>query len=120
MSRQLVVSVTCGPESAERLSQALTVAATAVAAGVDVVVWLSGDATWMAVPGHAEQVTLPHAASFADLRDTVLAAGDLVVCTQCAARRDLTESDLVPGARIAGAASLVEHITRDGVQALVY
>ncbi len=53
----LVVKVTCGVEAPERLNQALTVAATAVAGGVEVSLWLTGDATWLAVPGRAESWT---------------------------------------------------------------
>ena len=49
-----------------------------------------------------------------------LSGGRLVVCTQCAARRDLTAADLVAGATIAGAASFVEAVLTEGVQALVY
>ena len=37
-----------------------------------------------------------------------------------AARRQITEDVLVPGARIAGAASFAESVLADGVQALVY
>lgn len=120
MSRRLVVKLTSGAEAAERCSQALTVSAVAVAAGTDVSLWLTGEASWLAVPGRAEQVTLPHSAPLADLRDAVLAAGTLTVCTQCAARRGITEPDLLPGVRIAGAASFVDEISQDGVQALVY
>ena len=119
-SRALVVKVTCGTESLERLNQAFTVAATAVASGVGVSLWLTGDATWMAVPGRAEAVELPHAADLADLRDAVLGAGTVTVCGQCAARRDLTEADLVDGVVIRGAAAFVEEVTADGAQALVY
>jgi hypothetical protein len=32
----------------------------------------------------------------ADLRDAVIADGRVTVCSQCAARRDLTEADLLP------------------------
>jgi hypothetical protein len=42
------------------------------------------------------------------------------VCTQCAARRELGEADLVAGAVIRGSASFVEEILADGAQALVY
>jgi predicted peroxiredoxin len=118
--RTLVLKVTCGTESLERLNQAFTVAATAVASGVPVSLWLTGEATWMAVPGRAEEVELAHAADLADLRDAVLAAGTVTVCGQCAARRDLAVDDLVPGAVIRGAATFVEEITAEGVQALVY
>lgn len=119
-SRALVVKVTCGTESLERLNQAFTVAATAVASGVRVSLWLTGDASWLAVPGRAESVELAHAAPLADLRDAVLGGGTLTVCGQCAARRDLSEADLVAGAVIRGAAAFVEEVTAEGVQALVY
>ena len=56
----------------------------------------------------------------ADLRDAVLAAGTVTVCGQCAARRDLTEADLVAGVVIRGAAAFVEEVTAEGAQALVY
>ncbi len=118
--RPLVVKCTSGSEAPERCSQAFTVAATAAAAGAPVSLWLTGDAVWFAVPGRAEAFDLPHAAPLADLRDTVLAAGTLTVCTQCAARRELTEADLISAARIAGAASFVDEVLRPEAQALVY
>ncbi len=116
----LVVKVTCGPESLERLNQGFTVAATALAAGLEVSLWLTGDAAWMAVPGRAEDVELAHAAPLAELRDAVLAGGTLTVCGQCAARRDLGPDDLVPGALVRGAASFVEEVVAPGARALVY
>lgn len=115
-----MVKVTVGEDAPERCAQAFTVAATAVATGADVSLWLTGEATWLAVPGRAEAFTLPHSAPLADLRDAVLAAGRLTVCTQCAARRDLAQADLLPGVRLAGAATFVEEALADGVQALVY
>jgi predicted peroxiredoxin len=118
--QRLVVKVTCGPEALERLNQGLTVAATAAASGVEVSLWLTGDATWVAVPGRAEGLSLPHAAPLSDLRDAVLAAGSVTVCGQCAARRDLTDADLLPGAVIRGAAAFVEEVMEPGTQALVY
>lgn len=120
MARDLVVKVTCGAEAPERCNQGFTVAATAVAAGSAVSLWLTGDAVWMAVPGRAEDLDLPLATPVGELLSAVLAAGTVTVCSQCAGRRDLTEEDLVPGVRIAGAAVFVDEITRDGAQALVY
>lgn len=116
----LVVKVTCGVEAPERLNQALTVATTALASGVDVSVWLTGEATWVAVPGRAEDFELPYAAPLAELRDAALAAGRLTVCGQCAARRGLTGADLVAGATIRGAAAFVEEVMAPGARALVY
>ncbi|TDQ55197.1 DsrE family protein [Actinorugispora endophytica] len=120
MNRALVIKATAGEESPERCNQAFTVAAAAVASGVRVSLWLTGEASWLAVPGRAAKFALPHAAPLDDLLDVVLTGGRVTVCTQCAARRELTRADLVPGVRIAGAPSFVEEVTEEGVQALVY
>jgi predicted peroxiredoxin len=120
MARRLVLKVTCGPDDAERLSQALTVAATAVASGVDVSLWLTGDATWLGVAGRIPDLGLPNAVPLADLVSAVAAGGRITVCTQCAARRGIEVGDLLDGVRIAGAATFVEEVVADDVQALVY
>ena len=119
-SRPLIIKLTTGVESPEKLAQAFTVAATAVASGAVVSLWLTGESTWLAVPGRAEEFSLPHAARLADLRDAVLADGRVTVCSQCAARRDLTEADLLPGTQIRGAAAFVEEVLQQDAQALVY
>jgi predicted peroxiredoxin len=118
--RALVVKSTAGVDDPERCAQAFTVAATAVAAGVTVSLWLTGEAAWLALPGRAEQFELPHSAPLADLRDAIVTAGTLTVCTQCAARREITEDDVIAGVRIAGAATFVAECLRDQAQALVY
>ncbi|CAM3908953.1 DsrE family protein [Nocardiopsis rhodophaea] len=115
-----MIKATSGEDAPERCNQAFTVAAAAVASGVEVSLWLTGEASWLAVPGRAESFSLPHAAPLSDLLQGVLAAGQVTVCTQCAARRGLTEDDLIDGVRIAGAPTFVEEATADGVQALVY
>ena len=120
MAQRLVVKVTVGADAPERCAQAFTVASVALASGASVSLWLTGEASWFAVPGRAEAFELPHSAPLADLRDAVLAGGTLTLCTQCAARRGLTESDLLPGVRLAGAALFVDEVTAEGTQALVY
>lgn len=118
--RRLLIKVTAGADAPERCSQAFTVAATAVAAGAEVTLWLTGESAWFALPRRAATFVLPHAAPLADLLDAVLAAGSVTLCTQCAARRGISEDDVIPGIRIAGAASFVEAALADDVQALVY
>lgn len=120
MSRTLVIKLTAGADEPERANQAITVAASAVAADATVSLWLTGEAVWFAVPGHAESFELPHAAPLADLLTAVLEGGQLTVCTQCAKRRDLTERDLRPGTRLAGAPTFTEEILTDNAQAIVY
>jgi predicted peroxiredoxin len=119
-SRSLVVKVTAGKDDPERCNQALTVAAAAAASGVQVSLWLTGEASWFALPDGCPDLSLPHATPLPDLFAAVLGAGTVTLCTQCAARREITENDVVDGVRIAGATTFVAEILADGAQALVY
>lgn len=120
MTRPLLVKCTCGTDAPERANQALTVAATAAAAGAQVDLWLTGEGAWLAVPGRVDELVLEHATPARDLLAAVLAAGSVTVCTQCAARRGLDQGDLIDGVRIAGSAAFVERALTPDVQALVY
>ncbi|WP_091300049.1 DsrE family protein [Micromonospora halophytica] len=120
MARTLVVKATAGADAPERCAQAFTVAATAAAAGVEVSLWLTGESTWFALPGRAEQFALPHSAPLAELLHVILTTGRVTACTQCAARRDIGPGDVLPGVRIAGAAVFVEETMAEGARALVY
>jgi predicted peroxiredoxin len=120
MSRSLVVKCTVGEADKERCNQAFTVAATAVAAGVPVSLWLTGEAAWFGVPGNAEKFELEKATPLVDLLTAVREGGTVTVCTQCAARRGIAETDVLDKVRVAGAATFVEESLADGAQALVY
>lgn len=117
---RLVVKVTAGAEAPERCAQAFTVAATAAASGIDVSLWLTGDATWFAVPGRAADFVLEHSAALDELLQTVLEFGQVTACVQCLQRRNLAPDALIDGVRVAGAASFVEEIMQPETQALVY
>lgn len=122
MADRLLVKVTCGTDDTERANQGLTVAAAAVAAGVPVSLWLTGEGAYFAAAGdrRTTDLGLEHATAAGDLVDAVLAAGSVTLCTQCAARRGIGEADVLPGVRVAGAAAFVEEALADGTQALVY
>ncbi|MCQ6554014.1 DsrE family protein [Streptomyces sp. C10-9-1] len=120
MPKKLVIKVTAGADAPERCSQAFTVAAVAVASGVEVSLWLTGESSWFTLPGRAAEFELPHAAPLPELLDAVLAGGSVTLCTQCAARRGITEEDVLEGVRIAGAQVFVSEAVQDGAQALVY
>jgi predicted peroxiredoxin len=120
LQRSLVVKATSGLDAPERCAQAFTVAATAIAAGVPVSMWLTGEAAWFALPGRAAEFVLPESAPLADLVDAILTGGTLTLCTQCAARRDISPDDVIPGVRIAGAQVFVSEALAPGAQALVY
>lgn len=118
MPRNLVLKVTVGDDAPERCLQGLTVATVAAASGVGVSLWLTGDSVWLVTPGR--DLVVPESPPASELLAAVLASGRVTVCTQCAARRGLVQADLLPGVRIAGAASFVAEVLEDGVQALVY
>jgi predicted peroxiredoxin len=119
-AHNLVIKVTAGKDEPERCGQALNVAAAAAASGVDVSLWLTGEAAWFALPDRASDVALEHSPPLGDLLTSVIATGTVTLCTQCAARRGITEADLMDGVRISGAATFVAEIMQDGTQALVY
>lgn len=119
-AQTLVIKVTAGKDEPERCGQALTVAATAIASGVAVSLWLAAEAAWLALPGRADDIVLPHSPPLADLLASIVADGQVTLCTQCAARRDIGPGDVIEGIRIGGAATFVSEITADGTQALVY
>jgi predicted peroxiredoxin len=118
--RSLVLKVTVGKDDPERCNQALTVAAAAAAADVPVSLWLTGEASWFALPGRCEDLALPHATPLPELLSRILAAGTVTVCSQCAARRDITEDRVITGIRIAGATTFVAEALAENAQALVY
>ena len=119
-ARALVLKVTVGKDDPERCNQAFTVAAAAVASGVAVSMWLTGEASWMALPDGCPDLALPHATPLPDLFAAVLGAATVTLCSQCAARRDIGAGDVIDGVRIAGATTFVAEILADGAQALVY
>jgi len=118
--RSLVVKATAGADAPERCSQAFTVAAVGVASGADVSLWLTGESAWYALPGRAEEFELPEAAPLSDLLATVMSGGTVTLCTQCAARRGITQDDVITGIRIAGAQVFVQETLAEQAQALVY
>jgi len=119
-ARTLVIKVTAGKDEPERCGQALNVAAAAVVSGVAVSLWLTGESAWFALPGRADEVKLDHSPPLGDLLGSVLAGGSVTLCTQCAARRNMTEDDVMDGVRISGAATFVAEVMADSAQALVY
>lgn len=116
MARRLVVQLVADPADPERVTVALSVAAAAAAAGTAVSMWLAGECVWLAVPDQRHRFEQEQL----DLFDGVLDMGAVSVCSRCAARRDISQAQLIPGVRIRGAAEFAEEATADDAQALVY
>lgn len=116
--RPLVVKLTAGADAPERCLQGLTVASIAAASGATVSVWLTGESVRLAVPGG--ELVIPESPPASELLAGLLALATVTACTQCLARRDLTEADLLPGVRVGGAAGFVAEALVEDAQALVY
>ena len=116
----LVVKVTCGTEALERLNQGFTVAATALASGVDgqPVAHRRRDVDGGPRPrrgGRAAARRPPRRAARRPPR-----GGSGHGLRPVRGRRGLTEDDLAAGAVIRGAAAFVEEVLAPGARALVY
>jgi predicted peroxiredoxin len=116
----LVIKLATGVDDAERVAQAFSVASTALASGIDVSLWLTGEAAWLALPGRAEEFSLPHSAPLHEMLAALVTNATVTLCTQCAVRRNINDCEQIPGIRIAGSATFVEEITNESTQALVY
>lgn len=97
-------------DAPERATVPFIAAATAAAAGRAAVVICTIDAVTLGVPGTAERIEVDGMPPLTDLvRQLVDGGGQIWLCSACATRRGITgDQELVPGASIVGAASIVE------------
>lgn len=115
-----MIKVTAGADAPERCGQAFTVASVAVASGVPTSLWLTGESAWFALPGRAERFELAESPPLADLLAVVLSEGTVTLCTQCAARRGISATDVIDGVRLAGAQTFLAEVMAEGARSLVY
>ena len=112
---RLVVSLTHAADNPDRATVALWVAASAQAAGLSTVLFLSSEGAWLTPPAGATAI---HEPGFAPL-ETLLAAftaggGTIWVCGACFRRRGLNPDRLRPGVTVVGGATLVEFLSQEG------
>ena len=79
----------------------------------ETIVFLSADGVWAAKQGEAEKINEdPPFAPLKELVDKFVAGGgQILVCSPCMKKRDISEGQLIEGARPAGGATLVEWLT---------
>lgn len=109
MPGKFVVSLTAGPDLADRATVAFVVANAAVASDKDTVVFLSMEGVRLSIQGAVDTI---HEDGFAKLADLIASfareGGTIYVCSPCFKKRKLDETRLVPGAVVVGGAKLVE------------
>ncbi len=110
-NRRVVINLTTGHEDADKVTVAFLVATAALAAGREVVMFLTKEAVRLGLPGYAEAIesagSPPVARLFAQYAD---GGGQLFVCPICFNARKLDEAELLANARLAGATPLWEWI----------
>ena len=119
--QKVVINLATGLEDTERVTVAFLVGTAAADAGKKVAFFLTKEAVRLALPGVADAVACdgcpPLARLFQQYAD---AGGELLVCPICFNARKLSESDLVPNARLAGATPLWEWIGDEAATVFSY
>lgn len=111
MAPRMLVNCTYGVEEPERATVPFILASTAAVSGQDVAVVCTAEGAWVGTAGYAEQVHFPGMAPLGELyRELVAAGGEVWLCSACTKVRGIGEEDLAEGARIVGAAEIVEAI----------
>lgn len=105
------VSITNAKNDPDRATVGFVVANAAVGSDQETLVFLSTEGVRLAVQGYADDI---HEDGFAPLKDLLTSfvdgGGTIYVCSPCFKKRNLDESQLVPGAVIVGGAKLVEFL----------
>jgi predicted peroxiredoxin len=108
---KLLINCTHGREDTERATLAFVVGNVAASADQEVVVLLTIDGVWNATRGYADDICKE---GFQPLRDVIQSFvnnnGQIWACGTCAKPRGITEADLLDGAKMVTAATVVEYM----------
>jgi predicted peroxiredoxin len=105
-----------GADDPERAIVPFIAANVAVASGQTAVVLLTIEGAWLCRRGYADGIQLQGFPALAGLvRDFVEAGGEIWGCSACTTPRGITEDQLVPGARIVGAAAIVAAVAEGAI-----
>jgi len=119
MSDSVVIVLSCGTDNPNRATRAFFFAATAKKEGKNVSVFLLDEGVYLAKEGIAQHVK---AATGDSLDDHLSYCQEydvpILVCTPCAMARKITEADLIPGAKFAKGADLIDLACKGSVISL--
>lgn len=112
MSR-LVVNCTHGAEDAERATLAFIIGTTALSAEQECTIVLTIEGVRLATNGYAEGIHKEGFRPLAELlMEFVAGGGEVWACGACCKPRGISEQDMRQGARIVGAANVVEALLK--------
>jgi uncharacterized protein len=108
---KMVINCTHGEDNPERAPLSFVVGNIAASADQETIVLLTIEGVWLATHGCAGRV---HKEGFPPLSDVMRSfvdnGGQIWACGACAKPRGIAEADMIPGARIVTAASVVEQL----------
>ena len=108
---KLLINCTHGEDDPERATLSFVVGNVAASAEKETIVLLTIEGVWLATKGCAETI---HKDGFQPLNEVMHSfvenGGQIWACGACAKPRGIKETDLIPGARIVTAASVVEQL----------
>jgi predicted peroxiredoxin len=118
---KVVINLATGLEDSERVTVAFLVGSAAVEQGKQVAMFLTKEAVRLALTDHAQAVACEGCPPLPRLFEQYIGGGgEFLVCPICFKSRKLEESQLSPGARLAGATPLWEWIGTDQVTVFSY
>jgi predicted peroxiredoxin len=108
---ELIFVCTHGKDDPERAILPFVAANAAAIAGQDAIVLLTIEGVWLGTEGGADAIVKDGFPELAPLvSEFVENGGEIWLCGTCAKPRGITEDRLRKGAKITGAASIVEHV----------
>jgi uncharacterized protein len=112
---EVLVGCSHGRTDTERATVPFIIASTAAAAGQRTAVVCTAEGVWTGTRGYADEVALEGLPPLRSLVDDLLAAGgEIWLCSACTGVRGIEEADTIDGARIVGAAQIVEATVSGG------
>ena len=106
---RLLINCTHGKEDPERATLAFVVGNVAASADQEAVVLLTIEGVRNATKGYADDIRKEGFQPLKDVMESFVAnGGQIWACGACAKPRGISESDMIKGARIVSAASVVE------------
>lgn len=111
--QRAVFIATHAGEDPEKATIPFVMANAALASDMEATVILQSNGVWMGVRGHAEHIRSDAFPPLTDLiRSFMEAGGKMYVCAPCIKARGLTEGDLVDGAKVVAAATVIAESAR--------
>lgn len=105
----ILVHNTHSKDDVERASLAFLIGNTALSSGQEATVLLTVEGVWVAQKGYIDGLQAEAFSPLSDLvRQFLEDGGRLWACSACLKARKLAEADLIPGAQIVGAATVVD------------